>query len=68
MEKWLDAVENWLDAVENWLDAGENFMYQGSIISYKGSKPEILFGIAQTNTALSRLKVKGTRTSYLLLK
>ena len=35
----------------------ENFKYLGAIISNKGSKPEILSRIAQTTTALSRLKI-----------
>ena len=35
----------------------ENFKYLGAIISNEGSKPEILSRIAQTTTALSRLKI-----------
>ena len=59
------------------LEEVENFKYLGAIISNKGSKPEILFRIAQTTAALSRLiiirdknislasKVKLTRTLIL---
>ena len=39
------------------LEEVENFQYLGEIISNEGSKPEILFRIAQTTTALSRLKI-----------
>ena len=41
------------------LEAGETYkyMYLGSIISNEGSKPEILSRIAQTTTALARLKI-----------
>ena len=39
------------------LEEVENFKYLGAIISNKGSKPEILSRIAQTTTALSRLKI-----------
>ena len=35
----------------------ENFKYLGAIISNEGSKPEILFRIAQTTAAFSRLKI-----------
>ena len=35
----------------------ENFKYLGAIISNEGSKPEILYRIAQTTAALSRLKI-----------
>ena len=38
------------------LEAVESFMYLGTTISNEGSKPEILSRIAQTATALSRLK------------
>ena len=33
-----------------------NFKYLGSVITDEGSKPEILSSIAQTTTALTRLK------------
>ena len=33
-----------------------SFKYLGSVITDEGSKPEILFRIAQTTTALTRLK------------
>ena len=39
------------------LEEVENFKYLGVIISYEGSQPEILFRIAQTTAALSRLKI-----------
>ena len=39
------------------LEAVENFMYLGSIISEEGFKFQILSRIAQTTTALSRLKI-----------
>ena len=39
------------------LEEVENFKYLGAIISNEGSKPEILSRIAQTTTALSRLKI-----------
>ena len=39
------------------LEEVENFKYLGAIISNEGSKPEILFRIAQTAAALSRLKI-----------
>ena len=39
------------------LEEVENFKYLGTIISNEGSKPEILFRIAQTTAALSRLKI-----------
>ena len=39
------------------LEEVENFKYLGRIISNEGSKPEILSRIAQTTTALSRLKI-----------
>ena len=39
------------------LEAVENFKYLGSIIHNERSKPEILFRIAQTTAALSRLKI-----------
>lgn len=34
-----------------------NFKYFGAIVSDKGSKPEILARIAQTTTALTKLKI-----------
>ena len=42
------------------LEAVENFKYLGAIISNEGSKPEILTTsrIAETTTALSRLKIR----------
>ena len=39
------------------LEATENFKYLGEIISNEGSKPAILPRIAQTASALSRLKI-----------
>ena len=39
------------------LEEVENFKYLGALISNEGSKPEILSRIAQTTTALSRLKI-----------
>ena len=39
------------------LEEVENFKCLGAIISNEGSKPEILFRIAQTTAALSRLKI-----------
>ena len=39
------------------LEEVENFKYLGAITSNEGSKPEILSRIAQTTTALSRLKI-----------
>ena len=39
------------------LEAVKNFKYLGTTISNEGSKPEILSRIAQTTTALSRLKI-----------
>ena len=39
------------------LEEVENFKYLGAIISNEGSKAEILFRIAQTTAALSRLKI-----------
>ena len=39
------------------LEEVKNFKYLGAIISNEGSKPEILFRIAQTTAALSRLKI-----------
>ena len=39
------------------LEEVENFKYRGAIISNERSKPEILSRIAQTTTALSRLKI-----------
>ena len=39
------------------LEEVENFKYLGAIISNEGSKPDILSTIAQTTTALSRLKI-----------
>ena len=39
------------------LEAVENFKYLGPIISNEGPKPEILSRIAQTASALSRLKI-----------
>ena len=39
------------------LEDVESFKYLGAIISNEGSKPEILSRIAQTTTALSRLKI-----------
>ena len=38
------------------LDTVTSFKYHGSIVSDEGSKPEILTRIAQTTTALTRLK------------
>ena len=38
------------------LEIVTRFKYLGSVITDKGSKPEILFGIAQTTAALTRLK------------
>ena len=40
------------------LEAVENCKCLGSIISNEGSNPEILFRIAQTTAAVSRLKIK----------
>ena len=39
------------------LEEVENFKYLGGVNSNEGSKPEILSRIAQTTTALSRLKI-----------
>ena len=39
------------------LEEVENFKLLGAIISNEGSKPKILFRIAQTTAALSRLKI-----------
>ena len=39
------------------LEEVENFKYLGAIISNEGSKPDILSRIAQTTSALSRLKI-----------
>ena len=53
-----------------WLEEVENFNF-GAIISQtnEGSKPEILFRIAQTTAALSRLKIIWRdKTSHLLLR
>ena len=52
------------------LEEVENFKYLGAIISNEGSKPEILSRIAQTTSALSRLKIiwrlsRCGRLSYL---
>ena len=38
------------------MDTVPSFKYLGSIITDEGSKPEILFRIAQTTAALTRLK------------
>ena len=38
------------------LETVTSFKYLGSVITYEGSKPEILFRIAQTTAALTRLK------------
>ena len=38
------------------LETVTSFKYQGSVITDEGSKPEILFRIAQTTAALTRLK------------
>ena len=38
------------------LETVTNFKYLGSVVSEKGSKPEILFRVAQTIAALTRLK------------
>ena len=38
------------------LDTVTSFKYLGSVITDEGSKPEILSRIAQTTTALTRLK------------
>ena len=38
------------------LETVTGFKYLGSVVSDEGSKPEILFGIAQTTVALTRLK------------
>ena len=38
------------------LEIVTNFKYLGSVITDEGSKPEILSRIAQTTTALTRLK------------
>ena len=47
----------------------ENFKYLGATISNEGSKPEILFRIAQTTVALSRLKIIWRdKTSRFLLR
>ena len=37
-------------------EAVTSFKYLGSVITDEGSKPEILFMIAQTTAALTRLK------------
>ena len=39
------------------LEEVENFKYLGTIVSNEGSKPEILFRIAHTTAALSRLEI-----------
>ena len=38
------------------IETATSFKYLGSVITNEGSKPEILFGIAQTTAALTRLK------------
>ena len=38
------------------LETVTSFKYQGSVITDEGSKPEILYRIAQTTAALTRLK------------
>ena len=38
------------------LETVTNFKYLGSVITDEGSKPEILYRIAQTTAALTRLK------------
>ena len=51
------------------LEEVENFKYLGAISSNEGLKPEILSRIAQTTTALSKLKIIWrARTSRLLIK
>ena len=41
---------------EQRLDTVTSFKYLGSVITDEGSKPEILFRIAETTAALTRLK------------
>ena len=39
------------------LETARSFKYLGDIVSDEGSKPEVLFRIAQTTTAMTKLKV-----------
>ena len=48
------------------LETVTSFKYLGSIITDEGSKPEILFRIAQTTAALTRLKPVWTDRSIPL--
>ena len=47
------------------LETVTSFKYVGSVLSDEGSKPEILFRIAQTIAALTRLKPVWTTGAFL---
>ena len=47
------------------LETVTSFKYLGSVITDEGSKPEILSRIAQTTTALTRLKPDGMKGVFL---
>ena len=46
-------------------DTVTSFKYLGSVITDEGSKPKILSRIAQTTTALTRLKPDGMKGVFL---
>ena len=47
------------------LETVTNFKYLGSVVTDEGSKPDILSRIAQTTTALTRLKPFGMTGVFL---
>ena len=47
------------------LETVTSFKYLGSVITDEGSKPEILYRIAQTTAALTRLKQFGMTGVFL---
>ena len=47
------------------LETVTSFKYLGSVITDEGSKPDILSGIAQTTSALTRMKPVGSTRVFL---